>query len=65
MTTIATLFSGGGGFDLGAIAAGLTDVWGLEYDLEIAKVYRDNIGFCINEDILKVDPRAIAEHPEG
>lgn len=51
-----SLFSGGGGFDLGAIAAGLNHAWGLEYDPRIAEVYRENIGPCHNLNILDADP---------
>jgi len=52
----ASLFSGGGGSDLGAIAAGLTHAWGLEYDPRIADVYRQNIGECHVLDILEANP---------
>jgi len=52
----ASLFSGGGGSDLGAIAAGLTHAWGLEYDPQIADVYRQNIGECHVLDILEANP---------
>jgi site-specific DNA-cytosine methylase len=34
--TIATLFSGGEGVGCGARAAGLTHLWGIEYDNDIA-----------------------------
>lgn len=48
MKTCATIFSGGGGFEVGARAAGLTPIWGVEYDAEIAGVYAQNFGpHCI------------------
>lgn len=37
MRTIATLFAGGGGVECGAVAAGLTPIWAVEYDADIAK----------------------------
>lgn len=54
--TFASLFSGGGGADLGAIAAGLTHLWGLEYDFVIASSYEKNIGTVHRMDILNADP---------
>lgn len=42
MTTIATLFSGGEGVGVGAKAAGLDHLWGIEYDDAIASVARAN-----------------------
>ena len=42
MTTIATLFSGGEGVGIGAKAAGLDHLWGVEYDDAIASVARLN-----------------------
>lgn len=37
MKTIATMFSGGGGVECGAVAAGYTPIWGIELDAQIAK----------------------------
>jgi len=54
--TFASIFSGGGGSDLGLRAAGLEHAWGLEYDPKIADVYRANIGHCYTMDILDADP---------
>jgi DNA (cytosine-5)-methyltransferase 1 len=42
MTTISTLFSGGEGVGVGARQAGLTHLWGVEYDDQIASVARLN-----------------------
>jgi len=42
MTTAATLFSGGGGADIGLSAAGLDVLWGIEHDDDIASVARQN-----------------------
>ena len=42
--TIATIFSGCGGVELGAIAAGFTPIWGVENDPRVEEVYRENIG---------------------
>ena len=43
MPTVATMFSGGGGFDIGAINAGLALLWAVEYDPKIAAVYARNL----------------------
>jgi DNA (cytosine-5)-methyltransferase 1 len=59
MTTGATLFTGGGGADLGMWAAGVNVVYGIEYDPEIAAVARDN-GLPVDVgDILDVNPHAL------
>jgi DNA (cytosine-5)-methyltransferase 1 len=42
MTTAATIFSGGGGADIGLTQAGLDVQWGLEYEGDIASVARGN-----------------------
>lgn len=42
MTTIGTIFSGGEGVGVGAKAAGLTHLWGVEYEDKIADVARMN-----------------------
>lgn len=44
INTIGTFFSGGGGFDIGAVAAGWEPVFANEYDKRIAAVYRQNLG---------------------
>lgn len=55
-----TLFSGGGGADLGLMAAGLSPSWAVEYDAKIAGVYADNIGHApIVADVRGVDYAAL------
>lgn len=63
MTTISTLFSGGEGVGCGARAAGLTHLWGIEYDNDIAEVARDNGFNVLTANILDVDPVAM-ERPD-
>mgnify|MGYP000846215059 CR=1 FL=1 len=56
MKTFATMFSGFGGADVGLMAAGLRPLWGVEYDADIAGVYRKNIGdHVIIDDVRNVD----------
>jgi DNA (cytosine-5)-methyltransferase 1 len=56
MKTFATMFSGFGGADVGLMAAGLRPLWGIEYDADIAGVYRNNIGaHVIIDDVRNVD----------
>lgn len=58
---VGTLFSGGGGFDIGARAAGAELAWGVEYDSAICDVYRQNLGdHVINERLQFVDPRTLS-----
>lgn len=60
MSTFATMFSGGGGADVGLMAAGLSPVWAVEYDPAIAQVYRRNIGeHVIVSDVRSVDYAAL------
>lgn len=54
--TIGTLFSGGEGVGIGARAAGLRHVWGIEYDDDIAQIARDNGFNVITADVKDVDP---------
>ena len=57
MTTFASLFTGGGGADIGARQAGLTPVWGVEYVSEIAAIAERNLGHPVTvADILQLDP---------
>ncbi len=53
---IATLFSGGEGVGVGAKMAGLSHLWGIEYDNDIAQVARDNGFNTITANVLDVDP---------
>jgi len=56
MQTYASLFSGGGLADIGAVQAGLTPIWAVEYDNAIADVYRANLGdHCLTADVCAVD----------
>ena len=56
MITIATLFSGGEGVGIGAKAAGLQHLWGIEIDNAVAQVARNN-GFGVETvDILTANP---------
>lgn len=52
----ASIFTGGGGADIGLMKAGLTHMWGIEYDEKIAAVANDNIGNVICASVLDVDP---------
>lgn len=44
MKTFASLFSGGGLADVGAISASLKLLWACEYDAKIAECYKSNLG---------------------
>lgn len=55
--TLGTLFSGFGGVDIGAMAAGVTPIWAVEHDADIAAVYRQNIGDHVRVgDVLDMNP---------
>jgi DNA (cytosine-5)-methyltransferase 1 len=43
MPTFASLFSGGGGADIGALQAGYTPLWAVEYDAAIAEWHTRNL----------------------
>jgi DNA (cytosine-5)-methyltransferase 1 len=43
MPTFASLFSGGGGADIGALQAGYTPLWAVEYDAAIAASHTRNL----------------------
>lgn len=59
--TCASLFGGGGGWEVGARAAGLTPVWTVELDAEIAAVHRANFpeSRVIVADARELDPSAL------
>lgn len=50
MKTFASLFSGGGGADIGALMAGFQPIWGIEKSPDIATIYATNLGL---EPIIK------------
>lgn len=55
MKTFASLFSGFGGADIGAIQAGLKPIWGVEYDADIADAAKTNgLDFMV-ADVREVD----------
>jgi len=56
MPTIATLFSGGEGVGVGARAAGLRHLWGIEADPDVAQVARDNGFNVLTADVTRCDP---------
>lgn len=57
MKTIATLFSGGGGVEAGAMAAGYTPIWAVEYDAAIGEAHRQNFpGTVHTARVQDVDP---------
>lgn len=61
--TTASMFTGGGLFDMGAIAAGYTPIWGIEWDDKIAAVARSN-GLNVNTaDVTKID-FSLLERPD-
>ena len=56
LKTFGSVFSGGGGADMGAKAAGLELLWGVEMDSPIAKTYALNLGpHIINAKAADVD----------
>jgi DNA (cytosine-5)-methyltransferase 1 len=59
MTTIATLLSGGEGVGVGARAAGLHHLWGIEIDDAVAGVARDNGFNVITAAIQDIDPHTL------
>lgn len=55
--TIGTLFSGGEGFGVGAKAAGLRLLWGIEKDADVTAVANRNLGDHVRTaDVLQEDP---------
>jgi site-specific DNA-cytosine methylase len=60
MKTFASLFTGGGGADVGAAQAGYTHLWGVEYDPKIASVAELNGFSTLVSDVTAVDFSALA-----
>jgi DNA (cytosine-5)-methyltransferase 1 len=61
MRTFASIFSGLGGADLGAISAGYTPIWAIEKDPRLAKVYTANFSHRPwVGDFLETAPQAFA-----
>lgn len=55
--TYGDLFHGVGGATIGAMQAGLTPLWGIEYDAKIAAVANENLGGHVHlANVLDVDP---------
>lgn len=64
MKTFASLFSGGGGADIGAAMAQFQPIWGVELDLDIAGVYAANLGHQpIVKSVVEVNPNSL-ERPD-
>lgn len=58
MTTLATLFTGFGGVEIGARQAGIELAWGIEKEAAIAEVATANLGHRLTvADVLTVRPR--------
>lgn len=56
MPTIGTMFTGFGGVDIGAMSAGLTPLWGIEYRADVAAVANHNLGdYVMVADVRNVD----------
>ncbi len=58
MHTSATLFTGGGGADIGLEMAGFDSIWGIERDPKIAQVAQQNFpnSNIIDADIKDINP---------
>jgi DNA (cytosine-5)-methyltransferase 1 len=64
MKTFASLFSGGGGADIGAAMAQFQPIWGIELDLDIAGVFAANLGHQpIVKSVADVNPNSL-ERPD-
>lgn len=60
MLTVGDIFSGGGGWSIGARMVGMQPVWAIEHDAQIAEVYRANLGsHVIVADAAQVDIRRL------
>ncbi len=59
---VVSLFSGGGGLDLGFINQGFNIVWAIELNENAYKTYKNNLGnHIINEDINNIDITSIPD----
>ena len=57
---VVSLFSGGGGLDLGFIKAGYDIIWAIDNNPNAVETYRVNLGnHIICKDITKIDPSTI------
>ncbi len=60
MRTVVSLFSGGGGLDLGFMSEGYKILWAIDNTPNAVQTYRHNIGdHIICEDINRIDPQSI------
>lgn len=59
MNTFASLFTGFGGADVGAFAAGFTPIWGVEFDPAIAEVAKLNGAHILVDDVRRVNYAAL------
>lgn len=64
MQTFASLFTCGGGADIGAMAAGLKPIWGIELNPEVAAYYEKNIGPHIRVGDVTLQNPADFERPD-
>lgn len=59
MRTCGSIFSGGGGWELGAIEVGYRPLWGIENDPVVAASYRQNIGNVYEMDVSRIDTKKL------
>lgn len=61
MPTVVSLFSGGGGLDLGFINAGYDIIWSIDNNKNAVETYKANIGgHIICADITEADVSALS-----
>lgn len=60
MPTCGSLFSGGGGWELGAVELGYLPSWGIEADPAVASVYQANVGNVYPMPLQRVDARKLS-----
>ena len=59
-TKVVSLFSGGGGLDLGFVAEGYDVIWAIDNNPNAVATYKQNIGnHIICDDINKIDIKTI------